>query len=313
MVVPLFNSESTIEQAINSARPLLEEGAQIVFVDNVSTDAGPALAMRLARDYSSILGVCHTPGPGLARNHGIALCDRKFVTFLDADDELVASGIFELLRRMSNEKVSVGRTSVEVIQAEASRREGPRFIRPNLNCHEIYDFQKKVTGVHGVVYQLNLLRQRKILFPSGFIAEDLAFNLQLSRHGVKVIQTQKIGYRYFLGVEGQISRNPFSPSEIVRVLTSLNPNPNDSHQYRKAYWTIFLRSYFGALGHVRRREITINLWNLFLIVFRDYRELLVVISAGSELGWNSRSMLKGFLERLLLKRRVRFFFDANNH
>jgi len=87
VIIPLFNKKDTIERAINSV--LLQEGisAEVIVVDDGSSDGSDAVAqafgdrIRLVRQQNA--------GPSAARNHGAHLATKSLLVFLDADDELL--------------------------------------------------------------------------------------------------------------------------------------------------------------------------------------------------------------------------------
>jgi GT2 family glycosyltransferase len=64
--------------------------AEIVVVNDASTDATPAILEHLTSRMSPVLRVVHLPrqmGPAAARNRGIALCTSPLVAFTDDDCE----------------------------------------------------------------------------------------------------------------------------------------------------------------------------------------------------------------------------------
>jgi len=95
VVIPVFNGESFVGDAIDSV--LAQEGAsfQLIVVDDGSTDATP----KILAEYGNALLV-HSQsnrGEGAARNAGIAHMRGELALFLDADDLLPA----EYLRRFA--------------------------------------------------------------------------------------------------------------------------------------------------------------------------------------------------------------------
>lgn len=82
-IVPVYNGEKYLEQAIDSIRAQTLRAFEIVVVDDGSTDATPELArrytgVRYARQANA--------GPSAARNLGIRESRGDLLAFLDADD-----------------------------------------------------------------------------------------------------------------------------------------------------------------------------------------------------------------------------------
>lgn len=86
VVIPLHNKERHIDRAITSVLAQTLAPAQIIVIDDASSDAG----LERAASYDAVTIIRRdTPGPGgyAARNAGIAAASTPWIAFLDADDE----------------------------------------------------------------------------------------------------------------------------------------------------------------------------------------------------------------------------------
>jgi glycosyltransferase involved in cell wall biosynthesis len=84
VIVPVFNGEAYLAEALRSVRAQAGWPLEIIVVDDGSSDGTPTVV----RDWG---GEClyrrqANAGPAAARNHGLALARGAFVGFLDADD-----------------------------------------------------------------------------------------------------------------------------------------------------------------------------------------------------------------------------------
>jgi glycosyltransferase involved in cell wall biosynthesis len=84
VVIPTFDSGRWIAQAIDSALAQTVLPAQIIVVDDGSTDDTPLRLRPYARRVRVIRQV--NQGVSAARNRGVAECTSDFIAFLDADD-----------------------------------------------------------------------------------------------------------------------------------------------------------------------------------------------------------------------------------
>lgn len=86
VIIPCYNGERYIEQAIRSCLSQTYRNLEIIVVDNGSTDD----SRRIAESFDPQVRVIHEPKKGLhhARNAGLANCSGEFVQFLDCDDLL---------------------------------------------------------------------------------------------------------------------------------------------------------------------------------------------------------------------------------
>jgi glycosyltransferase involved in cell wall biosynthesis len=84
VVVPTHNGERYIAEALDSILAQTAPPAEIIVVDDGSTDEGP----RIARSYGARVNVLHqaNAGAAAARNTGVAAVTQPYIAFLDHDD-----------------------------------------------------------------------------------------------------------------------------------------------------------------------------------------------------------------------------------
>ncbi len=83
-IVPVFNGEATVLEAVASIRAQTYDRIEIVVVDDGSTDRTSALVRGLGADVRYVWQA--NAGPIAARNTGIRSSSGDFLAFLDADD-----------------------------------------------------------------------------------------------------------------------------------------------------------------------------------------------------------------------------------
>lgn len=91
VVIPIFNADQFVREAIESVLAQTYSDWELVLVDDGSSDRSTAIAMEYAaRDPGRVFYVTHsggaTRGLSASRNLGIAHARGEYVTFLDADD-----------------------------------------------------------------------------------------------------------------------------------------------------------------------------------------------------------------------------------
>ena len=93
LIMPIYNAEYTVHQALNSVEKLFEINPKIelIIIDDKSTDRSLQYIRTAARDkdYIKIIENQKNVGPGVSRNLGIAAASGEFLGFIDADDELI--------------------------------------------------------------------------------------------------------------------------------------------------------------------------------------------------------------------------------
>jgi glycosyltransferase involved in cell wall biosynthesis len=84
VVIPVHNGASFIRRAIESVRAQTLQAAQLLIVDDGSTDGTAAVLREM--DGLVCLGDARNRGQAAALNLGVAQSDRGLLAFLDADD-----------------------------------------------------------------------------------------------------------------------------------------------------------------------------------------------------------------------------------
>ena len=88
VVIPAYNAEATIGEAVESALAQMVRPEEVLVVDDASTDATRDV---LARDFGGQAGVTllfrnQNGGPAAVRNQGVSKAKSEWIAFLDGDD-----------------------------------------------------------------------------------------------------------------------------------------------------------------------------------------------------------------------------------
>lgn len=86
VIVPVFNSEATIQRALDSVVAQTIMDIEIIVVDDASTDGSGDAVTRWAGGRVTLLRHPQNRGAAAARNTGIAAARGRWITFLDFDD-----------------------------------------------------------------------------------------------------------------------------------------------------------------------------------------------------------------------------------
>ncbi|MBR5936501.1 MAG: glycosyltransferase [Bacteroidaceae bacterium] len=89
VIIPVYNSDFTLERCVNSVLSQNLDNVEIILVDDGSKDICAALCDSLASEHQEIK-VIHRVNGGLsaARNTGIEASTGKWLSFIDSDDEI---------------------------------------------------------------------------------------------------------------------------------------------------------------------------------------------------------------------------------
>jgi glycosyltransferase involved in cell wall biosynthesis len=137
VVIPAYNCERFITEAVESVRRQNHKPLEIIIVDDGSTDGTSTQVKKLGKDIRYVHQ--SNRGPAAARNRGIAMAKGDVIAFLDADDYWPANKLEIQLTRLKKDpqiEVVLGRTQCAGLLTEADRKirfEGPDNIMININ------------------------------------------------------------------------------------------------------------------------------------------------------------------------------------
>lgn len=88
-IVPVYNTERYLEEALRSLLAQTLRPAEIIVIDDGSTDRTP----EIARAFGDLIRYARqeNAGSSAARNHGLRLARGEMIAFLDADDRYLAN------------------------------------------------------------------------------------------------------------------------------------------------------------------------------------------------------------------------------
>ena len=88
VIVPVYNSESTLRKCVDSLLCQSLRNIEIILVDDGSHDNSYAIMQEYGHKYSNIRILKHevNKGIGKTRNDGIEAATGRYLTFVDSDD-----------------------------------------------------------------------------------------------------------------------------------------------------------------------------------------------------------------------------------
>jgi len=214
VIMPAYNSEKYIERSIKSILSQTHTALELIVVDDGSTDRTPGILRRLSAEDAR-LRVLRTEnhGPAEARNAAMQEIspDADFVTFIDADDELLPDALAYAL-----EPAETGAdfilTGFSIVEADGREREYNEFdcqIRPQ-DMRTAFPRLYKANLLNQVwakLYSVPLLRESGIRFKDYLWGEDRLFVFDYLEQCTLISVRSECKYRYIMHAgESLISR-----------------------------------------------------------------------------------------------------------
>ncbi len=230
VIVPVYNVEPYVGQCLNSLVQQTCKDAEIIVVDDGSTDASGVICDEFAANYSSIR-VIHQENQGLAgaRNAGMACARGEWICFVDADD-WVDTNMLELLQmHMLASDADLYRLGYQSVDdSGVAHREHSMAIKPTLfslsdetTRFRFYfrDFSRTVRVWAGA-YRRSIIEEHNLHFVDErrIYAEDMLFNFQYMLYANKMLYLPDTPYYYRLR-EGSLTHITDFETRLVRVET----------------------------------------------------------------------------------------------
>lgn len=216
IIVPLFNSSSTIAETLDSALNQAGPPFEVIVVNDGSTDDGAAIA-RACADRDDRVRVIDQPNAGLsaARNTGIDHARGEWLLFLDADDWLLPGALRTLTDRVTTARASAACGSVVICDRHGHALTVHRPGAEGVGLNDLLD--RTFLTPHGHIIHRDALGPER--FDTSLrVVEDLDLWLRLAGRGLVWACTPEPVARYRVR-PGSLSKNGplmFETTRLVR-------------------------------------------------------------------------------------------------
>lgn len=228
-IIPVFNGGKCISFCLDSiySLPLHEDEYEVIVVDDCSTD----YTMQVLRDYASkhpnmiVLHQEVNQRQGAARNRGIDVAKGEYIAFCDADDTIVAEGVMNALKAVSETKADICYFDFEYEQPAGEWHfwKMPEETRNAIMSSTEY-LEKYYTCLYNGpcrnLYRIDLLRSTGIRFVEGVRWEDCDWTVKVYAQAKTIQFVDGVGYRYAFN-EKSVSKQRSVKAMSERVYAGL--------------------------------------------------------------------------------------------
>ena len=211
VIIPAFNASGSIERAIRSALDQSFPPAEILVIDDASSDDTFQKTSALsAKDaHIKLLRLPTNGGPAVARNFGIEHAQSDWIALLDADDAFQKDRLRILIQKADEENADFAADNILNYDAGAQCIVGQAIDPANIGnglVLSLRTFLKNCQGNRRGMIDLGLLKpifkrrfvlEKNIRYPGDVRhAEDFEFYLRALQAGAKVILIPNALYLY---------------------------------------------------------------------------------------------------------------------
>lgn len=213
--VPCYNSAAYMTHCIETLLTAGEE-AEIILVDDGSTDDTPAIADRFAAEYPEIVRVIHQPngGHGEGVNQGIRHAQGLYYKVVDSDDWLNTESlqrVMEKLREFATWPKPLDLLICNyVYEHVADHTQNIVRYKGTFPVNQVFTWEEmghwgpsKFLLMHSVIYRTQILRDCGMELPKHTFYVDNIFVYQPLPYVKSIYYMNEDLYRYFIGRSDQ--------------------------------------------------------------------------------------------------------------
>ena len=198
VIIPVYNGEKAIGNAITSVLKQNMEGIQIVIVNDGSTDKTEKICKQLQPKNSNILFLSQkNKGVSSARNLGLKNAKGKYVVYLDADDQLEENFCRVMFYQMEEKKADLAVCGFNNVFDNEKRQWLPHSLKNQTNTEEIIEVLIQTGGINMLWNKMYVRKKIKQKFNvEENMGEDLEFIANYLDDVKKIVFVNKCLYNY---------------------------------------------------------------------------------------------------------------------
>lgn len=211
VVMPVYNAEKYIGQAIESVKKQTYHEWELIIVDDCSHDR----SLEIAKAYEKIDSRIHVEqleknsGVAVARNYGIKKANGEYIALLDSDDIWVDDKLEKQLEIANLSKANIIYCSYDFIDENGCQIKKPFVVPENTNYNQM--LVSSVISCSTVLIEADLLK--KHLFRPEFYHEDYVLWMELlAVPGIKASGEKKV-LAHYRQVSGSRSNNKWNAAK----------------------------------------------------------------------------------------------------
>lgn len=254
VVIPMYQSEKTIERAIRSVwqQSVYDSVDEIIVVDDGSRDSSVEIVERMSEIENAKIRLIKTEnhGPAAARNVGLKVTNAEYVAFLDSDD----AWRFDKLEK---QKQVLDENDVELLSSGFDDK--PLDIlgrkKPGLSHVTIQDY-----CIKSFIFTSTVVIKRACIEKYGYFDENMKFSEDMNYYQ-RFFRGNKVYYLAVWAAEYALDREYYGASGLSSHLREMHLGRR--HNFRELYHEhqIGLGFYikmvlFGEMKYIRRCILT---------------------------------------------------------
>lgn len=294
IVVPIYNGEDYVETLLGTFERQSVKDFEVVIVDDGSTDGTLQKLYSLAASMSYPIRIeaIEPSGVSAARNRGIEVARGKYISFVDADDQIVSNYV-EILKKVSK-RTSFDLyifSSYRVSPSDSFNKKGKASYKKTDSLAMLHRLAVNPTqyGVYNLFVDREFLNEHKFRFAEEFeYYEDYDLLFRLFAAGEKMLVSESALYYYVLQRGSAVATYSLSRFEDIALLEVLVPylrqiQPQYSQEFERwflprIWWSLLWQSCLAFRGKDWKKFIKISDMRARIQSLKDHPDRKVRLS-----------------------------------
>ena len=253
IIIPLYNKERYIENAIQSILKQTVTDYEIIVINDGSTDNSKEIATKYLSEKIRIIDHPKNKGLSATRNTGVKNANSNYITFLDADDLWYPDYLHTIEKLiLSYPKAHIFATNFDEVYPKTTHK--PHNGSENLptDFNGLIDFFK-INLKQGIYTPSSVCWHKSVFETIGYynekitFSEDLDFNIRANLK-FKLAYSTSVQMSYFMETDNQITRSSI-----------LDKTVPDYDQYEKYCATVpYLKKYLDFERYVLAKHLKMD-------------------------------------------------------
>ena len=303
IIVPIYNVEKYIYRCINSIIEQTYKKLEIILVDDGSPDKSPQICDEYKEKDDRII-VIHKKNGGLsdARNEGLKVATGDYILFLDSDDEIIKTAIEELIKIIKKESPDIICFNFKEIIEESKQIYKNNFYSSSCTKDiSILSYEEAISdniNRRRIRYEAcsKLYRNeiaKKIKFPEGMFAEDLAVFYKFLKLSNKIIHYDNQLYIYYRRLDSIMG------SKKIKLYIDIYNNEKNYYTEIKSL-------------HLSKKDFNKAEDNFFKTLIKTYTKIYYNKNDDNLLGIIEKDIEKININKLCFKQKILLFLYKIN-
>ena len=293
IIIPIFNSSSSISTIVNSILKQDFHDFELLLINDGSTDNSLEILHRLAHtDRRISIHSKENGGPSSARNFGLECAKGKYIQFYDSDDDILPEALNTTIKAAESSGADIVVSGWQINTATSSKPINPKEC---IVKNDLTNFVLESIGNDGTLYNLwnklfcaDIIRKNNLRFRDDvWFGEDLMFAFEYFKHANSLKIVSKITYIYNTGSDSSVFRTSsiiptyrYANDKSLGEFVGENKTEKTQDLYQWIRWR-WLLSYWMLVGQSNK-----SLKEKIILINQGITKGLVVAKNSHNIGRN---------------------------